>query len=85
MEQKQSVNAVRRVREAFAKAGIAQTLLQIQTETKLEASQVSMALCYLRNYRFVTRELISNPVGKGRKEVWQYSYFPSKAESPSAN
>lgn len=85
MEQKQSVNAVRRVREAFAKAQSPQTLLQIQTETQLEASQVSMALCYLRNYRFVTRELVANPVGKGRKEVWLYKYFPMKAEISNAN
>lgn len=85
MENKESVNAVAKVRKAFAQSSNPLTLLQIQTETNLKASEVSMALCYLRNYRFVTRELISNPVGKGRKEVWQYTYFPQKAEIPSAS
>jgi len=78
MEKKESVNAVARVRKAFAEAGVPQTLLDIQTKSGLKASEASMALCYLRNYKFVTRELIPNPVGKGRKEVWIYSYFPQK-------
>ena len=85
MEQKQSVNAVTRVRKAFAEAGVPQTLLEIQTKSGLKASEASMALCYLRNYRFVTRELIPNPVGKGRAQVWQYTYFPTKAKAEDAN
>lgn len=85
MEKKESVNAVSRVRKAFAKAGVPQTLLQIQTESGLKASEVSMALCYLKNYRFVTRELVDNPVGKGRAQVWLYSYFPSKVDLKAEN
>lgn len=85
MEKKESVNAVTRVRKAFAEAGVPQTLLEIQTKSGLKASEASMALCYLRNYRFVTRELIANPVGKGRAQVWQYTYFPTKAKAEDAN
>lgn len=83
MEEKKSVNAVRRVRMAFDKAGAPQTLLNIQTETGLNASEVSMALCYLKKYRFVTREMIDNPTGKGRPQVWLYTYFPKKTETPA--
>lgn len=81
MEEKKSVNAVSKVRKAFDKAGTPQTLLQIQTESGLKASEVSMALCYLKNYRFVTRELIDNPAGKGRSQVWLYTYFPKKIDN----
>lgn len=84
MEQK-SVNAVKRVRKAFDEAGIPQTLLQIQENTGLKANEVSMALCYLCNYKFATRELISNPAGKGRTQVWQYTYHPKKLEAENAN
>ena len=84
MEQK-SGNAVSRVRKAFAVAGIPQTLLQIQESTGLKANEVSMALCYLRNYRFATRELIDNPAGKGRSQVWQYTYHSKKIEVENAN
>lgn len=82
MEEKKSVNAVTRVRKAFLKACVPQTLLNIQTETGLNASEVSMALCYLKKYRFVTREMIDNPTGKGRPQVWLYTYFPKKTENP---
>lgn len=82
MEEKKSVNAVSRVRKAFEKALAPQTLLNIQTETGLNASEVSMALCYLKKYRFVTREMIDNPTGKGRPQVWLYTYFPKKTENP---
>lgn len=81
MEEKKSVNAVSRVRKAFEKALAPQTLLNIQTETGLNASEVSMALCYLKKYRFVTREMIDNPTGKGRPQVWIYTYFPKKTEN----
>lgn len=83
MEEKKSVNAVSRVRKAFEKALAPQTLLNIQTETGLNASEVSMALCYLKKYRFVTREMIDNPTGKGRPQVWIYTYFPKKTETPA--
>lgn len=83
MEEKKSVNAVSRVRKAFEKALAPQTLLNIQTETGLNASEVSMALCYLKKYRFVTREMIDNPTGKGRPQVWIYTYFPKKTEIPA--
>ena len=81
MEEKKSVNAVSRVRKAFEKALAPQTLLNIQMETGLNASEVSMALCYLKKYRFVTREMIDNPTGKGRPQVWLYTYFPKKTEA----
>ena len=85
MEKKQSVNAVKRVRQAFEKAGIPQTLKKIQIETGLEAPEVSMALCYLLKSRFVTRQEIPNPEGKGRASVWMYSYFKNKAGIQNAD
>ena len=40
----------------------------------LEASQISMALCYLMRKQQVRRESIDNPRAKARKKIWLYTY-----------
>lgn len=71
-------NAASKVRDLFANKTDALTLSQIAQETDLKAPEISMALCYLRRNRYLTRELIANDSGKGRKQIWSYIYHPDR-------
>jgi len=70
-------NAAYKVREAFKKENKPLTAFQIKEVTNLKANEVSMALCYLKKQRYVTRELIPH-VGMGRKNVFLYTYSLEK-------
>lgn len=66
-------NAATKVRNAFIDAEHPLTLSQIKDVTQLKASEISMALCYLRKWRYVTRDL-TRSASSGRKNVWIYTY-----------
>ena len=66
-------NAATKVRKAFIDADKPMTLSEIKAVTDLRSSEISMALCYLTKWRYLTREIIGNE-GAGRKKVWSYTY-----------
>lgn len=76
--EKQSSNALIKVRAVFLKEDMPFTLSAIAQKTGLKSPEVSMALCHLRKQRYVTRTLIANHSGKGRKSVWAYYYHPNR-------
>lgn len=72
------MGSVRRIREYFVDQDRAMTLPELCKGLEgLKPSQASMALCYLMRQRYVTREQIDNPSGKGRK-VFRYKYSTVK-------
>ena len=70
--------AASKVRALFIEEQVPLTLYDIAVKTDLKAPQISMALCYLRRQRYLSRTLVNNSHTKGRKEVWQYEYHPSR-------
>lgn len=73
-------NASSKVREVFLSANKPLTLTDIkQLEPSLQGNEISMALCYLRRGRWLTRERIDNK-NQGRKTVWLYHYYPQKID-----
>ena len=76
--EKQSSNALVKVREVFVKEKKPLTLSYIREKTKLTSSAISMALCHLRKQRYVTRELVENHTVRARKTVWSYEYHPDR-------
>ena len=74
MEKKPSVNAATRVRSIFNSSTTPLLLSQIQSQTGLNATEVSMALSYLMKRKELVREQITNPAGKGRKLLWLYTH-----------
>ena len=84
MEQKQSSNAASKVRALFKKLQKPLTLTEINQEhPELKATEISMALSYLRTNRYLTREQIPNKNSKGRKQVYQYTYHETKLPKPA--
>jgi hypothetical protein len=75
-------NAAVKVRQAFETAKKPLTLSEIKTYTNdLERNEISMALCYLRRQRYVSRSLIENPntgINTGRNSIWLYEYHQTK-------
>ena len=76
--EKRNARAATKVRDVFLQEEMPLTLAYIASKTALKAPEVSMALCYLRRQRWLTRELIANNSGKGRKQVWIYKYHPQR-------
>lgn len=76
--EKQSSNALVKVREIFVKEKKPLTLSYIREKTMLTSSAISMALCHLRKQRYVTRELVANNTLRARKTVWSYEYHPER-------
>jgi hypothetical protein len=71
-------NAATKVRLAFETANKPLTLTELKTYTNdLERNEISMALCYLRRQRYVSRSLVEN-ANMGRKTVWLYQYHKTK-------
>jgi len=72
-------NAAIRVRDVFRAAQQPLTLADVNNALPdLKASQISMALCYFRKQRYVTREQVKNEKNKGRKQVWLYTFHDVK-------
>ena len=72
-------NAVSKVRKAFDALNCTQladfglTIAEIKEFTGLRASEVSMALCYLKRQRYAISEQIDNPKrGRGKVNLWRY-------------
>ena len=70
-------NAATKLREAFTKENKPLTAFQLQTIADLKPNEVSMALCYLKKQRYVSRELIPHK-GMGRKNIFIYTYSKEK-------
>lgn len=76
-------NAAIRVRDVFKAAQQPLTLADINNALPdLKPSQVSMALCYFRKQRYVSREQVKNEKNKGRKQVWLYTFYDVKLPKP---
>ena len=76
--EKQSSNALVKVRETFVKEKKPLTLSIIREKTNLTSAAIAMALCHLRKQRYVTRELVANNTLRARKTVWSYEYHPER-------
>ncbi len=78
-------NAVRKVRDVFRAARCPLTLVEInEAMPDLKPSQISMALCYFRRQRYVSREQIKNENTKGRKNVWMYTFHETRLPANDA-
>lgn len=76
-------NAAVRVRDVFKAAQQPLTLADINNALPdLKPSQVSMALCYFRKQRYVSRKQVKNEKNKGRKQVWLYTFYDVKLPKP---
>jgi len=71
-------NAANKVRQTFIDKGVSQTLQNIkEANSDLKPNEISMALCYLRKARHLSRDLVES-TSKGRKLVWLYTYHHTK-------
>ena len=71
-------NAANKVRQTFIDKGVSQTLQNIrEANLDLKPNEISMALCYLRKARHLSRDLVES-TSKGRKLVWLYTYHHTK-------
>jgi hypothetical protein len=78
-EVKKSANAASKVRALFKTLKKPLTLSEInQHHQELKPTEISMALSYLRNNRYLSREQIANTGSKGRKQVYIYTYHETK-------
>ena len=77
---KRSSNAASKVRASFVNSPKPLTLVDIKRLCPdLLPSEISMALCYLRRQKYVSREQVKqDEKAKGRKQVWQYTYHPQR-------
>ena len=72
-------NSVTKVRAIFLDKQKSLTLTEIkQAAPELKASQISMALCYLRKQRYLDRTQVKNEKSVGRRTVWLYTYHETK-------
>jgi len=71
-------NAANKVRQTFVEKSTSLTLQDIRlANPDLKPNEISMALCYLRKARHLSRDLIDS-TSKGRKQVWLYTYHDKK-------
>jgi hypothetical protein len=80
-------NAAIQVKEIFKTAQCPLTLNDIKIALpQLKSSEISMALCYFRKGKYLSREQIDNANKVGRKKVWLYHFSTTKLEDkPNAN
>jgi len=76
--QEKQMGALSTVRKIFIDSEKPLTLTEIAAKSNLKAPEISMALCHLRQHRYVTRQQIDNASNKGRKQVWSYEYHPNR-------
>ena len=75
-------NATAHVKEVFKTAQCALTLSDIKEALpELKASEISMALCYFRKGKYLSREQIENQNKLGRKKVWLYHFHSTRLET----
>jgi predicted transcriptional regulator len=78
-QQEKKMGALSTVRKIFIDSEKPLTLSEIAAKTNLKAPEISMALCHLRQHRYVSREQVANDSGKGRKQVWSYEYHADRS------
>lgn len=67
------------VRNIFEKSKKPVTAGEIyRAHPALKPNEISVALSYLLNQRYLTRELIKSTQIMGRKKVWSYTYHPER-------
>lgn len=72
-------NAVVKIRAVFEAQKKPLTLREITAQAvDLLPNEASMGLCYLMRQRYVKREPTDNTTPKSRKQVWLYTYSPTK-------
>ena len=77
------MNAASKIRAVFKEATFPLTITDIRERCPdLKATEISMALCYLRRQKYLTRELVKSPLSYGRKEVWAYTYHAQRTVKP---
>ncbi len=77
--EKQSSNAASKVRALFKREQKALTLPEINKHhPELKATEISMALSYLRTNRYLSREQVPSNNTKGRKNIYSYTYHEQK-------
>lgn len=75
----QASHSVGKVRAAFREAQKPMSINDlVMMKPDLQPNQVSSALLYLLKYKYVIREQIDNPAGKGRKKIWVYTYSDNR-------
>lgn len=75
------VGSATKVKNLFKEATAPLTISDIRVAyPELKPNEISMALCYLLNQKYLTRESIENKVKGGRKNVFSYTYHPNKVE-----
>ena len=66
-------NAVSKIRSILKDHVGEITASQIADKTRLDSSEISMALCYLLRCNAVTRRLVPNcNLRRGRRNIWSY-------------
>jgi predicted transcriptional regulator len=76
-------NAANKVRDVFKAAQCELTLAEIkEAMPELKSNEVSMALCYFRKQRYLTRKQVENKSNKGRKSVWIYTFHETRLPKP---
>jgi len=72
-------NASSKVRELFRNKSENLTLAEIRTNLPdLKSNEISMALCYLRKARYLTREAVKAETAIGRKTIWSYTFHADR-------
>lgn len=66
--------AVGQLKDLFMADRNGWSIRQLQEQTRLQSSQLSMALCYLTKRGVITRTKTGNNESSGPKLVWVYTY-----------
>lgn len=85
--EKRNANSASKLRKLFTdKSSQSMTLKEInQFLPELLPNEISMALCYLRRQRYLTREQIDSNDKMGRKKVYIYTYHSTRLPKETEN
>lgn len=79
MEEVKSIGSAKKVRALFISEKRPLTLAEInKAYPELQATQISMALCYLMRNRYLSREQMPSDKVRGRKNIFVYTYHESR-------
>lgn len=78
--------AVTKIQTLFKNSSIPFTLKAIKEAfPELKSNEISMALCYLKKQRWVSRQAVPSNTVKGRKQVWSYTYHSERVPQEKTN
>lgn len=78
MTERTRSNAASKVRSQFVEKKQPLTVNDIFKNTDLEYPAISMALHYLMRQKYLTREVIANPLPLGRRTIYAYTYHENR-------